>query len=479
MRFRTAVPMVLLAAACSGDGGQVIAPDPTANFAMDADSLPTLIPGTIVAPLALDLDGAIKALEETVPRRFGNIANRQRIAPNSRMSFAFAVEREPFTVRFRGDTILLSAVIHYQGRGWYDPPIGPDLNGECGTGDHPKPRARLSLRVVPHLTPDWKLRIRSRVARVAPLTDTDRDQCKVTLVKIDVTGKVLTAASNALTKVLPLLQRRLARIDVRTPLEGIWVELQQPIKITDSLWLILHPREVHLGVVHGDTTSVGAEIGVTASPRILSGPKPIVASIPLPPLGPIRERQGFSMLVEGAFDYGVMSAVLTQKLAGKKVRAAGGQLVVRQIRVIGIGGGRLAIGLDFDGSTSGRIWFQGRPQYDPSIDLITVPDLDFDASSAPLLVKGVAWLKGDAIREFLRTQAKLPAGEVMGRVQDLAVKEMNRELARGVRLSAEITSSEPAGILVRQNGLLVRARATGTARLELGAALFAPKDSTP
>jgi hypothetical protein len=274
-----------------------------------------------------------------------------------------------------------------------------------------------------------------------------------------------------------VLSRKLGRVDVRTPLQKIWVDLQQPIKITENLWLLLHPTDIHLGAVRGERQSIGADVAIQATPRIQTGERPIVASIPLPPLGPITEGEGFSMLVEGAFDYGIMSDVLTTKLVGKKVNAAGGSLEVKKVTVFGVSDGRLALGLDFGGTTSGRIWLQGTPSYEPGTGLIVVPDLDFDATSAGMLVQGVAWLKGDVIREFLRAQAKVPAGELMERVQSLAVKEMNRELTRGVRLTASITSSEPAGIEVRPNGLLVRARAKGTANLVLGSELFAPRDS--
>lgn len=77
--------------------------------------------------------------------------------------------------------------------------------------------------------------------------------------------------------------------------------------------------------------------------------------------------------------------------------------------------------------------------------MVRVPDLDFDATSAGMLVQGVAWLKGDAIREFLREQATFSTTDVMKQIQDLVVKEMNTELARGVKLSAIIDSSAPAG----------------------------------
>lgn len=476
--MRVATWMALAApilASCGGD--RVVVPEPTRNFSFDADSLPPLPPlppGTIVAPLALDLDAAVAALEKEVPQRFGDIEQRLPVADSKRKSFAFEVTRSPFKVSFAGDTVLLSAVISYKGRGWYDPPIGPDINGECGTKGDP-PRARLALRIVPRLSSDWRLKIRTQKIRVTPFTETERDQCKVSLLQLDVTGKVMTAAKGALSTVIPTLERQLSRLDVRSPLEKIWVDLQQPIKITDSLWLLLEPRGVYLGKVHGAKETVGAEVGISAGPRILSGPKPVVAAVPLPQLEPIREVEGFSMLIEGAFDYATMSAVLTQKLRKTKVKAAGGELVIRKVTVFGVGRGRLALGLDFRGTAEGRIWFQGTPRYDPVTGLLSVPDLDFDATSAGMLVQGVAWLKGEAIREFLRQQATVSVGDLMGKIQAMAVKEMNTELARGVRLSATIDKSEPAGMRVLPGAIVIRARASGSARLDLGPELFGPK----
>ena len=75
----------------------------------------------------------------------------------------------------------------------------------------------------------------------------------------------------------------------------------------------------------------------------------------------------------------------------------------------------------------------------------------------------------------MREKTTVPAGDLMTQFQTRAVKELNRERARGVKLEATIAASEPAGILVRADGLILRARATGAARLELGPELFAKK----
>jgi hypothetical protein len=212
---------------------------------------------------------------------------------------------------------------------------------------------------------------------------------------------------------------------------------------------------------------------------VVTGGRPTDRAIPLPELGSIRSEQGFALLMEGAFDYGVMSAELTRRLAGHSVKAGGGVLEVKRITVFGVGAGRLALGVDFDGTARGRIWLLGTPSYDAASEMLSVPDLDFDAASAGLLLQGLAWLKGDAIREFLRTQAKLPTETVLGQLQTLAVKEMNREVAQGVTLGVTIEQTQPAGILVRSDALIIRARAIGAARLDLGPDVFKKKAAKP
>ena len=477
MRIPGACLALLVGAAACGERSRSIdAPAPLGEFNGDTDSLPALPPGTIVAPLSLDLAGALRALEQTVPKHFGNITQRLSVPNSKRKSYAFEVDRDPFGVAFARDTVVLAAIIHYKGRAWYDPPIGPDINGECGTSAEP-PRARLELRAFLRLTADWRLRIKTRLAEVAPLTQTERDQCEVSFLNIDVTGKVLDAAGKALERMLPEVERKIARLDVRTPLARIWSDLQKPIRLSDSLWLLLGPLAVNAGTMQGSKNSVEAEIGVTAAPRIVTGGRPVFRPVPLPPLGALHTDRGFSLLVEGAFDYSVMSAELTSRLAGQTVRARGGVLEVQKVTVQGLGKGRLALGLDFDGTARGRVWLLGKPSYDAASGLLSVPDLDFDARTENLLLQGLAWLKGDAIREFLRSQAKISAGPVLRQIQELAVKEMNRTLARGVELSATIDSTEPAGILVRSGGLIIRARASGAARLALGPEIFEPKSS--
>lgn len=442
---------------------------------LPADSLDR---GIIVGPLSVDLPSAMAALDRLIPSTIGDLEDPKPLSlgRQRKASFSFEVRREPFEIlRLSGDTIDVAAVLHYRGRAWIGSGLG-DLAGSCGV-DKPPPRARAVIRVIPYLSEDWRLGIRSRITQLAALSDSARDQCQVTFLGLNVTGKVLEAAQEALEKLSPRIHERVRAVDVRTPLQDIWEDLQKPIRLADSLWLLLHPDSVHLGPLRATRRQVSAELGMSAAPRIVTGPMPVVEMRPLPPLHPIHEDfrgRGFSLPVQGSFDYEVISAELTRKFQGRSVRVGGGEFRLRSAELYGISGGRVALGVHFDGTARGVVWLVGSPSYDPVTGLITVPDLDFDASSAGLLVAGLAWINAGAIRDFLRQEARISAGEVLSHLQNLAVKEMNRPLTRGVQLFATIGAAEPAGILVRPRDILVRARAMGSARLEIGPEVFQP-----
>ncbi len=472
---RPGLGLVALLAACEGTS-RLEAPAPARELQEPAEPVEDIPRGVIVGPLTVDLPAAMTALNRLIPSVIGDLEDPRPLSlgRDRRGSFSFEVRREPFQLqRIQGDTIEVAAVLHYRGRAWIGSGLG-DLGGSCGVDKTP-PRARAVLQVVPYLTEDWRLGIRSRVAQLAALTENPRDQCQVTFLGLNVTGKVMEAAREAFEKLSPRIQERVAAVDVKTPLSEIWADLQKPIRLGDSLWLLLQPDSIHLGPLHSTRSTVSAELGMTAAPRIVTGPRPAVEPRPLPPLHPFHDsfqQRGFSLPVEGSFQYTVTSAELTRELRGKSVRVAGGEFRLHELELYGIPGGRVAVGVKFEGTASGVVWFVGTPSYQASTGMITVPDLDFDASSAGLLVAGLAWINASGIRDFLRENAQVSAGELLSQLQNLAVEELNRPVAPGVRLHATIGAAEPAGLVVRPRDILVRARAMGTARLEIGPEVF-------
>src|SRR4029079_1950215 len=149
----------------------------------DLDTLPTLPTSTLDIPLTYDLSPIARDLERVVPKKFGNIDDRKETS-NKRVHIAFEATRDPFFVSLNGQTAKIASVVHYKGRGWFKAPIGGEISSSCGITDEER-RARIEIASNISITPEWKLRGKTRVADVEPYSSDRRDQCRVTAFKID------------------------------------------------------------------------------------------------------------------------------------------------------------------------------------------------------------------------------------------------------------------------------------------------------
>ena len=434
----------------------------------DVDTIPALPTSTLDIPLTYDLSPIVKHLEEAVPRRFGAIDKRIATS-NKRVHIAYEAVRSPFTVSLNGQTANISAVVNYKGRGWYKPPIGPEISSSCGL-EGPTPRARVSLASDLRITPEWQLRGKSRVAQVTPYTTDRRDQCRVTVFKIDVTNRVINATRDALEKQRPVIDRKIASIDIRSRFDGWWHLLQRPIPLTDSVWLVIRPSAVRMGPTGGVKRTLVTALGFSASPIVITGPRPVIAEMPLPPLTSAAVGDGLHIMIEGVLGYDIATELLRKHLKGKKFERAGQIFEVQDVRLYGIGGGKLALELLFKGGANGRIYLVGTPRYDVATNELYVPDLEYDIGSRNLLVRGLEWITHDDVRDFVRGQARWPVGNIMETGRDQLLKGLNRDLAPGVRLSAEVTRVQGLSVHARRTAIRLRAQADANARLTVGQA---------
>lgn len=461
-RIAPLAPLVFAASVLACDARlDVEAPAPA--MMADVDTLPTLPTSTLDIPLTYDLTPVVRALEGAVPRKFGNIDERKKTS-NPRMEIAYEATRNPFSVSLDGQTARITAVVHYKGRGFYNPRVGPNISSSCGINDE-MPRARISIATDLRITPEWKLRGRTRVANVTPYSEERRDQCRVTAFKIDVTERVINATRAALEKQRPTIDRRIGALDVRSRFENWWQLLGQPIQLTDSVWLLIRPSAVRMGQNVGVKRTLVTALGFSASPVVITGAKPVVPPTQLPPLATAAVGDGLHIMLEGVISYDLATDLLRKHLKGRKVERSGQKLQVKDVRLFGIGGGKLALELTFGGDVAGHIYFVGTPRYDAGTNELFVPDLDYDVGSKSMLVSGVEWVKHDEIRNFFRDNARWSIGDVMQTGKAQLEKGLNRDLANGVRLSAEVKQVQGLSVHARRTAIRLRAQADANARL--------------
>jgi hypothetical protein len=429
------------------------------------DAIPEVPASIIEAQVTYNLHTALDALEAAVPRRYGDIEQRLPIASNTQANFGFTVSRSPFRAHVTGQTLSISTNVEYQGRVWYRPPIGPELSAGCGVGDAPRPRVRATLVSTARLTPRWQLRTKTRVLHLAPYSNEPRDRCRVTVLRIDVTDRVIEATRNMLEQNLQKFDQAASRWPVREKFVRLWGKLQRPIRLTEGVYLEINPYAAQLGSVGAVGDTVVARLRMIASPRVVTDMQPGDLH-PLPPLqvgGDVGN--GAHVVIEGSCTYPVATALLRRALVGRSIVRMGRRIRIQDVQLAGIGGGRVALGVTLAGHVRGRLYFTGTLSLDPVHHQVNVPDLDYDVGTAQMLVQGFAWLKGVDLREYLRDRARLPDSAVVGRLRGLAEHGINRRLAPGVTLSGRIYDAR--GTSVRATTQEIRVRAVADAEFKL------------
>ncbi len=463
MLQRCALGLLLATGACRGE--KVAPPVPTASGVW-VDSLPPVPTSYLDVPVRYDLAPAMRWLESEVPVRFGDLEDRQAVPGKSRMHYAYAVHRTPFRLQVDGRTAVLQAEMRYRVRAWYNPPVLPEISASCDDDETP-PRARLTVATTVQLTSGWTLRPRTR-AIMAPLSNPERDRCKVTFLKVDITDKVMGAAQAALQQRLTTLDARIAAFDLPDESRRLWTVLSSPLKLTDSLWLVINPATVRLGMLRMQGDTLVTTVGLSANPRVVGGPRPEVAPTPMPaPQDSTSRPPVMHLLTEGRLPYDVASSILTKELRGTRIRVARQRLVLDSLHLIGVGDGRVAVGLAVHGSVRGVLYAVGHPAYDTATAELYMPDLEYDVGTRDLMTGTLAWLATGPVEEFLRTKVRIKLGPTLADGRDLLERNLNRDLAEGVHLRMDVRSGRVLSVRAAPAALLVRAVASGQGELVL------------
>jgi hypothetical protein len=455
--------------------------DSAAHAAAEAahDDVAELPPSVIDLPVVYDLDPAIAALERAVPSTVGNLDERRPIPGHGRLEYAFVAERSPFDVTVRGTRVTISSIVTYRARGWYKPPIGPSLSGSCGISGE-APRLQITLASTVRLGSDWKLSARTQVPAVVPVSAEARDKCRLTLLKLDVTARVLEAVRKQLEGKAALVDERVARLDVRQRVGRWWALVGRPIPIGKEAWLELRPEAVNLGRLRSGGGDVVAPLTITARPRIVTGPRPDSSTTPLPDIAPADStRNGVQLALDAALDYDGATRLVAKQLVGRRFEKNGRAIVVHDARAFSAGHGRLALALGLTGDVAARVVLVGHPAYDSVTTMLTVPDLDFAVADASMLVRGADQLGHAALRDALRERARWPLGEIIDGARARAERAMNRELTRGVRLTATLTRGRALGVHAGDDALHVRAAVGGRLGLAVSRAPNVRRRSSP
>jgi hypothetical protein len=414
-------------------------------------------------PLEYDFTAVLRLVEQIVPTKFGSIDSVKTVGDDNRKHYAFEAIRGPFTAFADGNLLHLRATFAYSARGFYKPIVGPTLSAGCGN-DKERPRVVVELATPISLTDSFHLVSKARIVRVEPASTEQRDRCDVSILHHDVTERVIEAARAGLASQLPNIDRKVRTVDLTEHVTEWWGMLARPIKLHDDVWLLLGPERLRVGHVSGRNKIIVVPVSLDARPRVVVGPRePVVVTAALPKLERDSASEGFHIVIDGVVDYATASRELTAALAAKSFTQSGKTITVKEVGVLPLAKGRLALSVTFTGDANGTIRLLGTPKIDHGRSMVSVPDLDFDLQSDSKLLQTYSWLKSDDLRSELRKRARITMQPALDRGRALLLDGLNRKIGDALTLTATVDSVAARGLFVTRDGLFVRAEAKGHA----------------
>jgi hypothetical protein len=415
-------------------------------------------------PLDYDFTPVLAIVERAVPRTFGSLDSVRVVPGDDRKHYAFAATRENFKAFAAGQQVHLRTTVSYQARLFYKPPVSPTLSAGCGN-EREQPRIVLELVTPLTLGPHWHLSSAARVGLLEPASTAARDRCTVSIFSYDFTARVIDAARQALTDHLVDIDRKIGDVDLTPRATEWWALLNRPIRLTDGVWLLLHPTQLRVGAVSGSAHVLTVRAGLDTYPTIVTGAEPHPDVPSLPALARDTKGAGFQILLEGSVDYLTASQALTKALEGRLVTEAGRAVTVHSAVATADSAGRIGLAVGFKGDASGTLRLIGTPRYSREIGMIDVPDLAFDLTTDKNLINAYAWLRSESLLKTLRSNARVPIAPVLDRGKALLVDGLNRTIGGVMTIKTTVDSVAVDGLYVTRSGLLVRARALGKSRV--------------
>ena len=327
-----ALCLLLAAAGCKRQTLDIPEADVSINDLPEpADTQPN---SYVSAPIVFDFRPVIEQIEQRIPRVIGSIdkETRKQVMSSPKVWVAAELTRSPFDFTFKDNTVTVSTSFEYRANAWAKPLLITH-NVSCGMGKE-RPRLNLTVSSTYDLTPNWHLKTKTRLVKFDRPTTTERDQCEISFLKIDVTEKIIASVTGVLEKELAKLDTTIGKVSIEKPIDGIWDKLQKPISIAKGkLWFRIRPQQVALGPITATDSTLTARLDLQAKPRIRAGERPPDDTVPLPPLGRTQAViDTADVFMEGTLHYAAANEALAKRVSGKTIGKGWRRVKIEQHR---------------------------------------------------------------------------------------------------------------------------------------------------
>ncbi len=416
---------------------------------------------TIDVPVSADMKSYITQAENSVPTKFSD--SKQ---PCGGLRYAYTFTRTPFTITGSNNVISLKFTGGYGISASYCAKcadlfgsgpqcVVPVLTAQCGMEGEPPRRMEIAYQSTISVLPDYHLRSKTILyPDPKPI-----DRCNIIFGSIDVTDRLIAYLKGPLNNLGAQVDTRIAAFSLKPMFDQLWKSMSEEFKVGDAGFLNVNPQSVCLSSFSLNGSVLNFSVGLTAKPvvTLVSARQP---ATPLPPLSNYTPANGFNIYLDLLENYDHLSNTVNQQADGQTIKVAGNEFIVDNVKIYGIGA-KIAMMVDFGGTTSGTIYLVGTPTYDTATHQLSFPDLTFDLQTRAWMLKTAKWMFNGAITEAIKKRATYNFSQFIAESKKNIESQMSRTFDNGIHSDVTINNLDIMAIYPAAEKLIVRTLSTG------------------
>lgn len=340
-------------------------------------------------------------------------------------------------------------------------PWAPDCS--CGYKEEPR-RVEVGFQAVIGIHADYS--VSSIIERMEPLPV---DKCEVCFFKKDITKTVMDQLKLELDSAKMSIMDTLSKINLRSQFQNIWNKLNSGQNLYGLGYLKMNPEKIRISSLAADNDTISLSVGLSARP-IISSVKPADTKSPIPNISDFKPHSSFNLFLDAQLDYDSLSNIITNRMKGYRMdisQVPQKYVMVESVKIYGDGKDKLILGVEFNGSNSGIMYFIGKPVYDKITGTLEIKNLDYDLKTKNLFLNTAKWLFDKKILNALNKHSKFEVANYINNLLPQLNQQLNREVYKGIFTTGKMETLQVTDLLPATGVFILRCNAKGELAMQV------------
>jgi hypothetical protein len=430
-------------------------------------SILVLPPSQINIPVEIDLSSQLKDVEKSLPKQF---EGKQEQCEG--VSFSYKFIREPIDFQLKTNSLYYEVDGKFELKLNYCPKCHelwdekgsctvPRIYASCGYGE-PMRKVKVAYATNVSITEAYRFNTTTKLKKFDVL-----DPCEITVFKYDATSQVEKQVRVQLEALEKDIDKQIEDVDIRSSLQDVWKQLEEPMDLSGYGLLYLHPKSMALSPVSFENNGKKASLNALLTVQPLISTNSIEQHhTPLPNQSVYKSGDGFQLAISVKASYDSINKLMNQSIKGMDIPFHNKHIVIDSLHVLGQQNQNLLVEVHFSGSKKGVFYLVGKPYITPDEHFV-MTDVTYDLNSKSVLLKTAKWMFDKRILEELRKAADYDLNPLLQETKVSINQQLNTTLAAGVFLSGKVDQLTVSNIILGATDFYLMTLVSGDMKLKM------------